>query len=460
MHDLWAQCLKTLKEGYAPEIFTNWFSELTAEVEEEAGSITILAPSSTKLRTVQSSYGSMISQLVNRTAGREMDIQWGVRTDTPVAVPSPAVAEADRKEIAARHSEKELERIRQAGLLPNLSFENMVEGQANQMAYAAALQVSSSPQSIYNPLFIYGGVGLGKTHLMHAIGLQYLKQHPNARVLCVSAQQYMSEYTNAMRMKSSGDSRFNDAMAQFDSRYQGLDMLLIDDIQSFGNREGTQTNFFLAFESMVPRGKQIVLTSDTYPRNLKDFQERLLSRLTQGLIVSVEPPEFDMRVHILMQKADRSNLDMPLDVAEVIAKKLKSNVRELEGAVQQILAYTKFHNLPVTIDSVKMALKDLFKASSVPVTVENIQQIVADHFNLKVADINSKSRKANLVRARQIAMYLSKDLTTKSLPELGSLFGGRDHTTVMYACRKVAEERSTNEELKHDLHLLQQRIKN
>ena len=295
---------------------------------------------------------------------------------------------------------------------------------------------------------------------MHAIGHQFLRKHPNAKVLCVSAQQYIQEFVDAVRQRTSGGDQTSEAMRAFEARYRGLDLLLIDDIQSFRGREGTQANFFLAFENMVPLGKQIVLTSDTYPHNLKEFQERLLSRLTQGLIVSVEPPEFDMRVQILLQKAERSNLEMPHDVAEVIAKKLKSNVRELEGAVQQILAYTRFHRVPVTIDTVKIALRDIFKVSSVPVTIENIQTTVAEYYGLKPADMQSKSRAAPVARARQIAMYLSKELTQKSLPEIGSLFGGRDHTTVIYAYRKISGERNTNEELKHDLHILEQRIKN
>ena len=292
---------------------------------------------------------------------------------------------------------------------------------------------------------------------MHAIGHKFLEAHPNARVRCVSAQQYMSEYTTAVRkLNSQGEQ----AMQSFEARYQDLDLLLIDDIQSFANREGTQTNFFLAFERMVPRGKQIVLTSDTYPRNLKDFQERLLSRLTQGLVVSVEPPELEMRIQILMQKADRSGLEMPEDVAVTIAKRLKSNVRELEGAVQQVLAYTNFHNLPVTIDTVKVALRDIFKVSAVPVTIENIQQAVAEYYNLKVADMYSKSRKGPIVYARQVAMYLAKELTQKSLPEIASFFGKRDHTTVMYACRKIQAARNTDEGLKHEINILEQRLKN
>ncbi|MDO4936723.1 MAG: chromosomal replication initiator protein DnaA [Sutterellaceae bacterium] len=451
MSEFWSQCIDELKRGCPAEVFQNWFADLTAEFEPEAGSVTVFAPSMSKLRTIRTSYGKLIEQIINRVAGQEIDLFWGVQPTS--ATPSIAPAPADPEKIQQSQAIK-------TGLLPNLTFENMVEGQANQMAFASALQVATSPNPIYNPLFIYGGVGLGKTHLMHAIGNRFLKNNPKAKVLCVSAQQYIQEFVDAMRLKSQNSDRYSEAMRQFEARYNGLDLLLIDDIQSFGSRDGTQTNFFLTFESMVPHGKQIVLTSDTYPRQLKEFQERLLSRLTQGLIVTVEPPEFDMRVQILLQKAERSNLEMPHDVAEIIAKKLKSNVRELEGAVQQILAYTRFHQVDVTIDTVKLALRDIFKQSSVPVTVDAVQQAVADYYGIKASDINAKSRKANLARARQIAMYLAKELTNKSLPELGSLFGGRDHTTVIYACKKIASERNTDEALKHDLHILAQRIKN
>ena len=448
MSQFWNRCLEELKSSVPQEVFQNWFAELIVEDDSslEVDSLTIAAPSSAKARTVQQSYGKKISDIVNRLANKEIELLWTVKETTfPKSVGTAQDATPAQIDIT-----------QQTGLLPNLTLNNIVAGKANQFAYAAALQVAHSPTAIYNPLFIYGGVGLGKTHLMHAIGHEYLKAHPNAKVRCVSAQQYVQEFMDAIRYKDSQP----EIMRQFEARYQGLDLFLIDDIQSFGKRDGTQTNFFLAFESMVPRGKQIVLTSDTFPRSLKDFQERLLSRLTQGLLVEIEPPELDMRVQILLQKADRSGLKMPQDVANSIAKRLKSNVRELEGAVQQILAYTNFHKVPVTMDTVRIALRDIFKASAVPVTVENIQQNVAEYYNLKIADMYSKSRAAPIARARQIAMYLSKELTQKSLPEIGSLFGGRDHTTVLYACKKIAADRSKNEELKHDLNILEQRIKN
>lgn len=453
MTDFWTQCLEALRESTPAQIYQNWYADLTAEVEMEAGSVTIFVSSGFKMNKVREAYGQTIQQIVNRVAGKEMEIVWQIKDDEASAAP---LLHAEEDSPVQSPSETD---ISKTGLLPYLTFENMVEGQANQMAYASGLQVASSPKSIYNPLFIYGGVGLGKTHLMHAIGNRFLANNPKAKILCISAQQYVQEFMDVMRLRNLNNERFSEAMRQFEARYRGLDLLLIDDIQSFGGRDGTQTNFFLAFENMVPHGKQIVLTSDTYPRNLKEFQERLLSRLTQGLIVTVEPPEFDMRVQILLQKAERSGLDMPREVAEIIAKKLKSNVRELEGAVQQVLAYTRFHQVDVTIDTVKLALRDIFKASSVPVTIEAIQQTVAQHYGFKVAELSSKSRKAKLVRARQVAIYLARELTKKSLPELGELFGGRDHATVIYACKKIASERNTDEELKYDLHLLEQKIK-
>ena len=453
MTDFWTQCLEALRESTPAQIYQNWYADLTAEVEMEAGSVTIFVSSGFKMNKVREAYGQTIQQIVNRVAGKEMEIVWQIKDDEASAAP---LLNAEEDSPVQSPSETD---ISKTGLLPYLTFENMVEGQANQMAYASGLQVASSPKSIYNPLFIYGGVGLGKTHLMHAIGNRFLANNPKAKILCISAQQYVQEFMDVMRLRNLNNERFSEAMRQFEARYRGLDLLLIDDIQSFGGRDGTQTNFFLAFENMVPHGKQIVLTSDTYPRNLKEFQERLLSRLTQGLIVTVEPPEFDMRVQILLQKAERSGLDMPREVAEIIAKKLKSNVRELEGAVQQVLAYTRFHQVDVTIDTVKLALRDIFKASSVPVTIEAIQQTVAQHYGFKVAELSSKSRKAKLVRARQVAIYLARELTKKSLPEIGELFGGRDHATVIYACKKIASERNTDEELKYDLHLLEQKIK-
>lgn len=446
MDDFWNRCLDELRISTPPDIFETWYSDLTAETDLDIGAITIYGGSSTKARNVQSAYGDTIQKLVNRLANKEMAIHWATR-ETPAPV-SVSVERAPEPSIEER-----------TGLLPNLTFENLVEGHANQLAVASALQVASTTNAIYNPLFIYGGVGLGKTHLMHAIGNRYLELNPKAKVRCVSAQQYIQEFLNAINQKA-GSNNNDTAMREFEQRYRDLDLLLIDDIQNFAQRSGTQANFFQTFENMVPHGKKIVLTSDTYPNDLKDLQERLRSRLSQGLRVSVEPPEYEMRVQIVLQKAERSQLKLPLEVAEAIAANLKSNVRELEGAVQQVIAYSNFHGEEVTLEMAKMALRDIFRSSAQPVSVEEIQEIVAKHFNSTVADINGKSRKAEIVLVRSIAMYLAKELTTKSLPELGKLFGGRDHTTIIHSCKKIKAQRNTDENLRHVLHLLEQRIKN
>ena len=457
MSEFWSHCLNKLREEVTPELFHTWFSELQADDSDllSKNELKILAASSAKLTALKAAYASTLAEIVASVAGHPVTLTWGVVAKAPS---QPTVSAQD-----AIKTKNEIEREKaqdKSGLLPELTFENIVQGKANQMAYAAAMQVANSVgKPLYNPLIIYGGVGLGKTHLMHAIGHQFLKNNPFHRVLCISAQQYLEEYTGVMRLLNADPTRYFTEIRHFEQRYQNLDMLLIDDIQGFSNRKGTQASFFQVFEHMVPHGKQIVMTSDTYPRDLKELQERLLSRLTQGITVEVEPPELEMRVQILLNKAERSGISMPTDVAEEIAKRLRSNVRELEGAVQQILAYTNFHKVPVTMQTVFEALKDIFHSTSIPVTIETIQQLVCEHFKIKQVDLLSKKRIASISHARQVAMYLAKELTQKSLPEIGAMFGGKDHTTVLYACRKVASSLSTDSELRNDIHLLEQRIK-
>ena len=442
---LWEKASQLIKSEINSVSYDYWFQDLQP-ADWDGEKLTLMADNDFGRNLLKEKYDELIRTALQRAAGRPVSyvILTPAEAAAPVKSAPPAAPDKDSGSM----------------LNPKYTFSTYVIGKSNNFAHAAAYAVSQSPGDTYNPLFLYSGVGLGKTHLMHAIGNRFLKNNPKAKVLCVSAQQYTQEFVDAMRLKNVNSERYTEAMRKFDARYRGIDMLLIDDIQSFRDREGTQTNFFLTFESMVPHGKQIVLTSDTYPKNLSEFQDRLLSRLTQGLIVMIEPPEFEMRVQILLQKAERSGINMPQDVAEIIAKRIKSNVRELEGAVQQILAYTRFHQVPVTLDTAKMALRDIFKATATPVTIDNIQKAVAEYYGIKPSDIVAKSRKANLVRARQVAMYLSKELTNKSLPEIGALFGGRDHTTVIYAHRKVMSERNTDDGLKHDIHLLEQRLKN
>ena len=462
MSDFWSNCLEQLRRDFTPELFHTWFSELQADDSAllTENVLKIFVTSSAKLSALKSAYASKLTEVVSNVAGQPVTLSWAVAK--PVSQTTSETVENKENSNFVKENPVKVETATQnkTGLLPQLTFETIVQGKANQMAYAAAMQVANNMgKPIYNPLIIYGGVGLGKTHLMHAIGHQFLKSNPTKKLLCISAQQYLEEYTGVMRLLNNDSNRYFQEIHQFEKRYQDLDMLLIDDIQGFSSRRGTQASFFQVFEHMVPHGKQIVMTSDTYPRDLKDLQERLLSRLTQGITVEVEPPELEMRVQILLSKAERSGLSMPTEVAEEIAKHLRSNVRELEGAVQQILAYTNFHKVPVTLQTITEALKDIFNSTSVPVTVESIQQAVCDHFKIKQVDLLSKKRIAAVSHARQVAMYLAKELTQKSLPEIGAMFGGKDHTTVLYACRKVSSSLSTDSALRNDIHLLEQRIK-
>jgi chromosomal replication initiator protein len=293
-------------------------------------------------------------------------------------------------------------------------------------------------------------VGLGKTHLIHAIGNQVMADQPGARIRYIHAEQYVRDVVTAYQRKGFDD---------FKHYYHSLDMLLIDDIQFFGGKSRTQEEFFYAFEALIAAKKQIIITSDTYPKEITGMDDRLISRFDSGLTVAIEPPELEMRVAILMKKAESEGVMLNDDVAFFVAKHLRSNVRELEGALRKILAYSRFHGKDITIDVVKEALKDLLSVQNRQISVENIQKTVADFFNIKVADMYSKRRPANIARPRQIAMYLAKELTQKSLPEIGELFGGRDHTTVLHAVRKIAQDRAKNAECNHELHVLEQTLK-
>jgi chromosomal replication initiator protein len=335
-------------------------------------------------------------------------------------------------------------------LNPVLTFDNFVTGKANQLARAAAIQVADNPGISYNPLFLYGGVGLGKTHLIHAIGNQLLMDKAGARIRYIHAEQYVSDVVKAYQRKAFDD---------FKRYYHSLDLLLIDDIQFFSGKSRTQEEFFYAFEALVANKAQVIITSDTYPKEISGIDDRLISRFDSGLTVAIEPPELEMRVAILMRKAQSEGVSLSEDVAFFVAKHLRSNVRELEGALRKILAYSKFHGREITIELTKEALKDLLTVQNRQISVENIQKTVADFYNIKVADMYSKKRPANIARPRQIAMYLAKELTQKSLPEIGELFGGRDHTTVLHAVRKIADERGKDAQLNHELHVLEQTLK-
>ncbi|WP_064574840.1 chromosomal replication initiator protein DnaA [Cupriavidus gilardii] len=374
-----------------------------------------------------------------------------VDVDVPQLDPAEAAARSYRVAQQPMPGQQAADTVHERSRLnPILTFDNFVTGKANQLARAAAIQVANNPGKSYNPLYLYGGVGLGKTHLIHAIGNFMLMENPRARIRYIHAEQYVSDVVKAYQRK---------AFDEFKRYYHSLDLLLIDDIQFFSGKNRTQEEFFYAFEALIANRAQVIITSDTYPKEITGIDDRLISRFDSGLTVAIEPPELEMRVAILMKKAAAENVSVPEEVAFFVAKHLRSNVRELEGALRKILAFSNFHGKDITIEVTREALKDLLTVQNRQISVENIQKTCADFYNIKVADMYSKKRPANIARPRQIAMYLAKELTQKSLPEIGELFGGRDHTTVLHAVRKIADERSKDAQLNHELHVLEQTLK-
>jgi chromosomal replication initiator protein len=338
----------------------------------------------------------------------------------------------------------------QTRLLPDVTFATFVTGKANELARAAAAKVAERPGSAYNPLFIYGGVGLGKTHLMHAVGNAILERQPTASVRYVSANQFFQDMVQALRRET---------VDQFKSMYQSLDLLLIDDIQFLSGKQRSQEEFFYVFESLVANHRQILISSDTYPKEMSGLDDRLKSRFNSGLIAAIEPPEEEMRVAILLRKAEMAHVRVPEEVAYFVAKHIRQNVRELEGALARIIHYAEFRQAPIEIELVKEALRDLLSYNRGQISIELIQRTVADYYGIKIGDMGSSRRPARLVLPRQIAMYLAKELTQKSLPEIGEAFGGRDHTTVLYAVRKIQQERRHQAELNHKIHVLEQTLR-
>jgi chromosomal replication initiator protein len=456
MEEFWQTCALRLQQELTPQQFSAWIKPL-AMLDFEDGRLRIAAPNRFKLDWVKTQFADRITTIAAEFWQSPVDVQFVLDPRNgqlkKTADPSPpasslsaAVAPTER----AAQPEETHSRRDQSRINPALTFDSFVTGKANQLARAAAIQVASNPGISYNPLFLYGGVGLGKTHLIHAIGNQVLADNPSVKIRYIHAEQYVRDVVTAYQRKGFDD---------FKRYYHSLDLLLIDDIQFFGGKNRTQEEFFYAFEALIAAKKQIIITSDTYPKEITGMDDRLISRFDSGLTVAVEPPELEMRVAILLKKAALEGAAFSDDVAFFVAKHLRSNVRELEGALRKILAYSRFHGKDITIDVVKDALKDLLSVQNRQISVENIQKTVADFFNIKVADMYSKKRPANIARPRQIAMYLAKELTQKSLPEIGELFGGRDHTTVLHAVRKIAADRSKNPECNHELHVLEQTLK-
>jgi chromosomal replication initiator protein len=454
MEDFWQTCAERLQQELTPQQYSAWIKPL-APLDYEEGRLRIAAPNRFKLDWVKTQFAARITSLAAEFWQSPVDVQFvldprGATSKRPPGAVPPTSAMSKVAEEGPELAADGVIQRDQSKINPALTFDSFVTGKANQLARAAAIQVASNPGSSYNPLFLYGGVGLGKTHLIHAIGNQVIADNPGARLRYIHAEQYVRDVVTAYQRKGFDD---------FKRYYHSLDLLLIDDIQFFGGKSRTQEEFFYAFEALIAAKKQIIITSDTYPKEITGMDDRLISRFDSGLTVAVEPPELEMRVAILLKKAQQEGVKLNDDVAFFVAKHLRSNVRELEGALRKILAYSHFHGREITIDVVKEALKDLLSVQNRQISVENIQKTVADFFNIKVADMYSKKRPANIARPRQIAMYLAKELTQKSLPEIGELFGGRDHTTVLHAVRKIAADRSKNPEINHELHVLEQTLK-
>jgi chromosomal replication initiator protein len=449
---LWQICLDELAQELPEQQFNTWIKPLTAQVADDFSKVTIFVGNRFKLDWIRAQYAGRFTALLERLQGQKVTVELALATREAPARTAFSMAKAAQETASETSESAEDSPVNgfKNRLNTGLTFDTLVEGSANRMARAAAMHVATMPGHLYNPLFIYGGVGLGKTHLMHAVGNKLLADRPDAKVLYIHAEQFVSDVVKAYQRKT---------FDEFKHRYHSLDLLLIDDVQFFANKDRTQEEFFNAFEALLAKKSHIVMTSDTYPKGLADIHERLVSRFDSGLTVAIEPPELEMRVAILINKAISEGSVMPEEVAFFVAKNVRSNVRELEGALRKILAYSRFNQKEISIQLAREALRDLLSIQNRQISVENIQKTVADYYKIKVADMYSKKRPASIARPRQIAMYLAKELTQKSLPEIGELFGGRDHTTVLHAVRKISAERQQLTELNQQLHVLEQTLK-
>ena len=450
---LWQACVEQLAQDLPEQQFNTWIKPLIAQVAEDFSKVTLLVGNRFKLDWIRAQYAGRIAALLESIYGQSVTLELALAQRESVARTyiRPATTQPTAPSDAQNHSSDETPAgAFRTRLNPALTFETLVEGTANRMARSAAMHVAGMPGHLYNPLFIYGGVGLGKTHLVHAVGNKLLADRPDSKVLYIHAEQFVSDVVKAYQRRT---------FDEFKERYHSLDLLLIDDVQFFANKDRTQEEFFNAFEALLAKKSHIVMTSDTYPKGLANIHERLVSRFDSGLTVAIEPPELEMRVAILINKARAESTEMPEEVAFFVAKNVRSNVRELEGALRKILAYSRFNQKEISIQLAREALRDLLSIQNRQISVENIQKTVADYYKIKVADMYSKKRPASIARPRQIAMYLAKELTQKSLPEIGELFGGRDHTTVLHAVRKISGERQQLTELNQQLHVLEQTLK-
>ncbi|QRK84412.1 chromosomal replication initiator protein DnaA [Pseudomonas granadensis] len=494
--ELWQQCVELLREELPAQQFNTWIRPL--QVEAEGDELRVYAPNRFVLDWVNEKYLGRVIELLDEhgngmapalslligskrsSAPRAApnaplaaaQVSQAQANAAPANVPAPAPAPASTKRATQKTEEiseepsrdsfdpmagaasqqapvrAEQRTVQVEGALKHTSylnrtftFENFVEGKSNQLARAAAWQVADNPKHGYNPLFLYGGVGLGKTHLMHAVGNHLLKKNPNAKVVYLHSERFVADMVKALQLN---------AINEFKRFYRSVDALLIDDIQFFARKERSQEEFFHTFNALLEGGQQVILTSDRYPKEIEGLEERLKSRFGWGLTVAVEPPELETRVAILMKKADQAKVELPHDAAFFIAQRIRSNVRELEGALKRVIAHSHFMGRDITIELIRESLKDLLALQDKLVSVDNIQRTVAEYYKIKISDLLSKRRSRSVARPRQVAMALSKELTNHSLPEIGDVFGGRDHTTVLHACRKINELKESDADIRED----------
>ncbi len=446
---LWQQCLEQLENQLNAQQFNTWIRPLQAVEEDE--SLRLLAPNRFVLDWVNERFIDNIRNIVTQIGTgdqHQVVLEIGSRerkTQEPAVrvakVANNTAKQEDKRRANFRRREDQSQIHYVSNIRDEFTFSSFVEGKSNQIAKAASVQIGENPGVAYNPLFIYGGVGLGKTHLMHAVGNLMLEKKQESRVIYVHSERFVADMVKALQ---------HNAIDDFKRYYRSVDALLIDDIQFFAGKERSQEELFHTFNTLIEGQRQIIISCDRYPKEIDGLEERLKSRFGWGLTVAIEPPELETRVAILMSKAQQMNVELPHEVAFFMAKRIRSNVRELEGALRRVIANSRFMARPITLDFAKDALRDLLAAQDKLVTIENIQKTVAEYFKIRVADLLSKKRSRSVARPRQLAMALAKELTNHSLPEIGDVFGGRDHTTVLHGCKKIRELRDSDVRVNED----------
>jgi len=438
---MWSNCLQRLEQELSDQQLNTWIRPL--QIIEENSQIKLLAPNRFVLDWVKQNFQEKIQSILSDIDPKQaVQLFIEIGSQNKSSDTKTVTSEATKTESFITNKRSPVTKsVVEHNINPSFTFDNFVEGKSNQLAKAASVQVAQNPGSAYNPLFFYGGVGLGKTHLMHAVGNMMLSHNPNARITYIHSERFVGHMVKALQ---------HNAMDAFKQHYRSLDAILVDDIQFFAGKERSQEEFFHTFNALLEEGSQIILTCDRYPKEVEGLEERLRSRFGWGLPVCIDPPELETRVAILQKKAEEANAILPNEVAFFIAKRIRSNIRELEGAFRRVLATANFTGTSITLDFAKEALRDLIALQERTITIDNIQKTVAEYYKIRTSDLHSSRRSRSITRPRQLAMALSKELTNHSLPEIGAAFGGRDHTTVLHGCRKITELRESDNKINED----------